>query len=234
IYMGLHTGGAVDHFAFKYFLGPPSPGLSSQGSSGITARGPLGGLQIGGNYEFSLFPFFHIPLYHIVAGIEIDDSAADITGQATVSNDIRSRLPYNATFGTRVEDFGTGRLRLGYAFGRFLPYATGGFAFAVTETYYNFSSPMFIASGASTVLRSGWPAHVGCIGMGAEYAITPSLSAKAEYVYVGINARRTLFSSGDDTLVSFGTRTMFHVIRLGLNYKFDLFSPSPPPVAARY
>ena len=37
----------------------------------------------------------------------------------------------------RFEDFGTARVRLGYAWGRFLPYLTAGFTYATTETYYN-------------------------------------------------------------------------------------------------
>jgi hypothetical protein len=32
--------------------------------------------------------------------------------------------------------------------------------------------------------------------------------------------------------VSFGTRSMHHIARFGLNYKFDLFSPTP--IVAKY
>ena len=48
---------------------------------------------------------------------------------------------------------------------------------------------------------------------------TFNLVASAEYL-----------TQPDGSSVSFGTRTMYHLVRLGLNYKFD-FSP---PVAAKY
>jgi outer membrane immunogenic protein len=221
-YVGINVGGGVDHFGFKFNVNTPRPAGYQEGTSGITSLGPLGGVQLGFNYQ--------LPCWHLVAGIEIDNSAADITGQTTINGILRSFLPYSLTTGTRVHDIGTGRLRIGYAWGRFLPYLTGGFTFGVIETYYNFSTPGFASSAASTALRSGVIPHVGAFGIGVEYAIDTHFSVKTEYLYEFINARRTLFAQPDGSSVSFGTRTMYHLVRLGLNYKFD-FSPA---VAAKY
>jgi outer membrane immunogenic protein len=221
-YAGVNVGGGVDHFGYKFDVNTPRPAGYQEGTSGVTSLGPLGGVQLGFNYQ--------LPFWHLVAGIEIDNSAADITGQSTVSGTLRSLLPYSLTSGTRVHDIGTGQLRIGYAWGRFLPYLTGGFTFGVIETYYNFSTPGFASSAASTALRSGVIPHVGAFGIGVEYAIDTHFSVKTEYLYEFINARRTLFLQPDGSSVSFGTRTMYHLVRLGLNYKFD-FSP---PVAVKY
>lgn len=221
-YAGINVGGGVDHFGFKYYVDPPRPSLFSQGSAGITALGPVGGLQFGANYT--------LPFGHIVAGIEIENSAAGISGQTTVYSPFRSKLPYSATFATRVDDFGSARLRIGYAWGRVLPYLAAGLTFGVIETSYNFSSPLFVNSAVSTAVRSGVFPHVGNGGIGIEYAIDSRFTVRTEYFYEFINARRVLFSPGDGTTVSFGTRTAYHIVRLGLNYKFDLLSP----VAARY
>jgi outer membrane immunogenic protein len=224
-YAGVNVGGGVDHFGFKWDVNTPRPSGYQEGSAGITSLGPLGGLQVGFNYKLPFFPFFPI-----VAGIEIDDSAAGLTGQTTVNGVLRSGLPFSATFGTEVYDFGTARFRLGYPWGRFLPYVTAGFTFGIIETSYNFSTPGFASSSASTAARTGAFPHVGAFGAGIEYAIDPHFTVKTEYLYEFINARRTLFLQPDGSSVSFGTRTMYHLVRLGLNYKFD-FSP---PVAVKY
>ena len=221
-YAGINVGGGFDHFAFDWDVNTPRPSGYQQGSAGITSLGPLGGLQLGFNYTLPFFP--------IVAGIEIDDSAADLTGQTTVSGVLRSFLPFSATFGTKVDDLGTARLRFGYPLGRFLPYFTGGFTFGIIETFYQFSTPGFSSSAESTALRSGVIPHVVTLGIGVEYALDPHFTVKTEYLYDAIDARRTLFLQPDGSSVSFGTRTMYHLVRLGLNYKFDFL----PPVAAKY
>jgi outer membrane immunogenic protein len=69
---GVHVGGGIDHFAFPYSIDVPGNWGYRQGRSGITAGGPLGGLQAGYN---SALPFFHI-----VAGFEIDSSVSGIRG----------------------------------------------------------------------------------------------------------------------------------------------------------
>ena len=114
-YLGINAGGGVDHFAFPFAI-LALPGGFIQGTNSITASGPIGGIQAGFNYE--------LPVFHIVAGIEIDNSASGIGGQTTVNGTLVSGAPAAATFGSKFEDFGTARIRLGYAWGRFLPYLT--------------------------------------------------------------------------------------------------------------
>ena len=133
-YLGIHAGGGVDHFAFPFAIFAPGGGFV-KGTNGITATGPIGGLQAGFNYE--------LPFFHIVAGIEIDNSASGIRGQGTVNGTLLSGAPATAIFGSKFEDFGTARLRLGYAWGRFLPYLTGGFTYGTIETFYSVAMPGF-------------------------------------------------------------------------------------------
>jgi len=84
------------------------------------------------------------------------DLSAGISGQTTVNGAFPSGLPFSATFGSRVDDIGTARLRLGYAWGRFLPYLMAGFTYGVIETSYTFAMPGFFSSAASTAVRSGY------------------------------------------------------------------------------
>jgi len=108
-YLGVHAGGGVDHFGFPFAIFVPARGGFVKGTDGITATGPIGGLQAGFNYE--------LPFFHIVAGIEIDNSASGIRGQTTVNGTLLSGAPASAVFGSKFEDFGSARLRLGYAGG---------------------------------------------------------------------------------------------------------------------
>ena len=198
----------------------------TQGWSGITAGGPLGGLQAGYNYA--------LPFFHIVAGFEIDSSVSGIRGQTSVNGMLVNGLPVGATFGSKFEDFGTARVRLGYASGRFLPYLTAGFTYATTQTYYSVATPALFTTGSITETRTGVFPHVGAFGIGLEYAIDQHFTVKAEYLYEFINSRSVLFTPAPGSTINFNTRTMYHVGRVGLNYKFDWLSPSAAPVVAKY
>ena len=224
-YLGIHAGGGVDHFAFPFAIFVPGGGFV-KGTNGITASGPIGGLQAGFNYE--------LPFFHIVAGIEIDNSASGIRGQTTVNGTLLSGAPATATFGSKFEDFGTARLRLGYAWGRFLPYLTGGFTYGTIETFYSVATPGFFNTGSSTATRSGVFPHVGAVGIGAEYAIAQNFTVKVEYLYDFINARQVVFNPVAGSSIQFNTRTMYHIARVGLNYHFDWLSPLAAPVVAKY
>ena len=225
-YAGVNVGGGIDHFAFPYAVNVPGPNGYTQGRDGITAGGPIGGIQAGYNYE--------LPFWHLVAGVEIDVEAAGIVGQTRVNGALGSGLPVSATFGSKFEDFGTGRVRLGYAWGRLMPYVTAGFTFATTETFYDVVAPGFAATGSSTSTRSGIFPHVGVGGIGVEYAIAPNFTVKAEYLYEFINARPVVFNPAASAVILFNTRTMYHIGRVGLNYKFDWLSPPASAIVAKY
>jgi outer membrane immunogenic protein len=225
-YLGVHAGGGLDHFAFPFDIFVPAPGGFLKSTSGITASGPIGGLQAGFNYE--------LPYFHIVAGIEIDNSASGIRGQTTVNGTLVSGAPATATFGSKFEDFGTARVRLGYAWGRFLPYLTGGFTYGTIETLYSVATPGFFNAGSSTATRSGVFPHVGAVGIGAEYAVAPNFTVKVEYLYDFINAHPEVFNPVAGSSIPFGTRTMYHIARVGLSYHFGWLSPLATPVVAKY
>ncbi len=67
----------------------------------------------------------------------------------------------------------------------------------------------------------------GVVGIGAEYAITDHFSVKAEYLYDFNGARWDQLNSPATGIVGFGTRAMYHIARLGLNYKFESFGGAP-------
>lgn len=224
-YVGAHGGLGFDHYAFKYAI--DVPGAAFTGTDGIDGFGPMLGLQAGFNYQIPI-GFFRGGL---VFGVELDNSWTGIYGTTYGTGVPPSGLGV-ATFGGRFLNIGTARLRIGYALDRFLFYVTGGFAYGITKTYYDLVTvDGFHSAGSRTVTRSGVPGHVGALGFGVEYAINQNWTVRAEYFYDGINAHYEVFNPVDGASVGFGTRTMYHVGRIGVNYKFDWAAPQPAPLS---
>lgn len=98
------------------------------------------------------------------------------------------------------------RARVGYAFDRFLPYITGGFAYGNIRTGFYF--PRLGASYGKDDFQVGYT-----IGAGLEYAIIDNFTAKVEYLYVDLD-RASIPTLG----VKVGAD--LSVVRAGVNYKF--------------
>jgi len=232
VYIGVNGGGGFDHFGFPY-TAYAVPAVGVVGTSGINSGGPVAGAQVGFNMMLTSVPIFGsllngLPLVdHMVTGLELDTDWANLHGSSSVPFG-----PASLAFGTRVEDFGTARWRIGYAFDRLLVYLTGGLTFATIQTSYSIGAPYSLGS-ITTTTRTGIPPRIGVAGGGLEYALTNKWTVKAEYLYDYVGARYALSNPAPGVQVGFGTRTMYHIARIGLNYKFDLFAP-PAPVIAKY
>ncbi len=144
------------------------------------AWGFAGGLQLGYNYQIN----------QVVVGAEADWSLANIGDTAG---------GVEAT----INNFGTIRGRVGIAADRFMPYITGGYAFANTEVR--------AAGGSDTAFHNGW-----VVGAGVEYAWTNNITTKLEGLYADFDNENY-----GGTLPP-GTRAGAEVflIRTGLNFKF--------------
>jgi outer membrane immunogenic protein len=99
---------------------------------------------------------------------------------------------------------GTTRLRVGYAWDRWLPYLTGGAAFGNIKM-----TPNTGLSESKT--KVGWTA-----GAGVEWAFAGTWSAKFEYLYVDLGKATCGAACVLSTDVSFKAS----VVRLGVNYRF--------------
>jgi outer membrane immunogenic protein len=211
-YAGVNGGYGLDHVSFPYSVTLPGGSIVS-GQSGLTERGPLFGGQVGYNYEIANVPI----IGHAVVGVEADTDWSNINGSVTFGTSQGLE-----TFGTRIENFGSLRGRVGYNFDRLLLYISGGLAYATTENYY--SVPGFSGSYTATHL----PLRFGAFGAGLEYALTDNWSVKGEYMYNYVSVGWNVYPPDVDYM----SRATFHIVRFGLNYKFDLFEPTP--VVAKY
>lgn len=188
------------------FGNPPGTQLFSVDRS-LHPGGALGGGQLGYNYQIG----------SAVLGFESDFSW---TGQSGVSNFRASRFVlgedyvYQETLRAQLEYMGTVRGRFGYAFGMFMPYVTGGFAWGRATADFNsvltqlFGPTQTIAKSQSRMLTGG------TIGAGIEYAFAPKWSVKAEYLYVDLGKK--IFFDGQSG-GAFGFQD--HVLRLGINFR---------------
>jgi outer membrane immunogenic protein len=150
----------------------------------FNVSGALAGGTIGYNLQMS----------QIVLGAEADIDASWIRGtDATVCCETRNTW------------MGTARVRLGYAFDRWLPFISGGAAFGDVRM-----TPLGFASATDT--RFGWTA-----GGGLEYAFMGAWSAKVEYLYADLGRS----SCGAGTCgVANDVTFKANIVRGGINYHF--------------
>lgn len=171
LYAGVHAG-----YGFGTVTG--SAGTRFQDPTGF-----LGGGQIGYNLQSG----------NVVYGLETDLSYAHIQGKNNTLGIAGSK--------NTLDYLGTVRGRVGYAFDRFLPYLTGGFA-------YGGSSISVPGVGKSSPVHYGWT-----LGGGIEYAITNNITAKLEGLYVDLSDQKVL---GGAAKSGFETG----IVRAGVNAKF--------------
>lgn len=214
IYVGINAGAAFrtsnNNNSGYYGYGYPYYGYGyGFGNNNNNSRVAfIGGGQVGYNWQFG----------QVVLGFEVD-------------NQYRSSFNSNnnSVFGSnsnRGNFLGTARGRLGYSITpMFMIYATGGLAYGTTDvTDSGFQIPTYgVQGGGLRSFRVGYT-----IGGGLEYAFTPNWSVKAEYLYVDLRKdnNNNLFNNNNSQ------RNQFHVGRVGLNYRFNMFGGSAPVVAA--
>jgi outer membrane immunogenic protein len=170
-YIGINGGGGFGRSDFS----APFPTDSFNTSGGL-----IGG-TLGYNYQMD----------NVVLGVEGDIDWSNIRGSA----------PCAATScETRNNWLGTARGRLGYAFGNFMPYVTGGLAVGDIKS-------SIAGVGEATETKAGWTA-----GGGVEAHINGPWSVKAEYLFVDLGRGGSVLGSD--------SKFQTHIVRAGLNYKF--------------
>ena len=195
VYRGVHS--VIAYYNWTGFYAGINGGYA-RGNSDWTLAGIVGvatkpkGFLVGGtlgyNYQTGSF----------VWGLEGDIDYSDVKGEAACLRIL--------TCETRNRWLATARVRLGYAFDRFMPYVTGGGAFGDVRATVN---PIGLSASDT---RVGWTA-----GGGIEYAFLGNWTAKLEYLYVDLGSFDTGFTA---PFLTNKVDLQMHVVRAGLNYKF--------------
>ncbi len=153
-----------------------------------TSRAVVAGGTVGYNYQMG----------QTVLGLEGDGDWSDIRGSTNGGTCTGTSCE------TRNDWLATARGRVGYAFGRFMPYLTAGGAFGDIKA-------TAAGLGSQTTTRAGWTA-----GGGARSAIAGPWSAKIEYLYVDLGKGNCDTVCGPATSANFTT----NLVRAGVNYRF--------------
>jgi len=202
-YAGVNMGGGFGRVT------DPDAGSDSEV---IKTSGAMSGLQVGYNQQIGVYVF----------GLEADYAMARIKGHLSQSaSGVLSGFSVTgtATVESKLESFGTIRARAGVALNSALLFATGGYAYGrnmITGSgSATVSSPAGSASGALVFSdlqwMSGWT-----LGGGVEYAFSPNISSKFEYLYADLG--KATFYKG--TLTEIKIANKVSILRAGVNYRF--------------
>lgn len=154
--------------------------------------GFVGGATLGYNYQHGQF----------VIGVETDFSGANIEGSTTIQ--------CAPGCDSSIDWLWTLRGRLGYDFGGWMPYVTGGLAVANVELQTS-----GLATNSDTL--TGYT-----VGGGLEVRLDQNWSIKGEYLYVKLDDVETQLP----TVLITGEFEDTNILRVGINYKFgDSDSP---------
>jgi len=202
-YVGVHGGYGWGH----------TQDTHNPNAFGQTLTGGFGGAQIGYNYQLQ---------NNIVLGAEAD------VAYSGVGKDWGGSNQFDPYYGEdKIDWSGTIRARVGYSADRFMPYITGGLAWAnvdhklgcdanrVAVTIGGCKAP-FETSKSDTAW--GWT-----VGAGVEYAVTNNVTVKAEYLYTDLGKNDVTLVDVNYPTNPVNNRefdTSYNSVKLGLNYKF--------------
>jgi outer membrane immunogenic protein len=230
-HVGVNAGFAYDDYHFAVFATDPVLGGVFSRSKVYTS-GPIGGGQVGCDYQLP---------WNIVIGVEADFDGAAVRGSRSFVGPLSggpAGLLGGVSTSTRVNAFGSIRGRIGYAFDHLLfadnvlIYLTAGAAYgSIRDSATAFAGPDF-ATWTRNRNPFGAGKEPGVVGIGIEKMITPNLSVDLTYHYHYMGAATPVITLLPAGQAGFGTRSMYHIARVGLNYHFGWGAPAP--VVARY
>jgi outer membrane immunogenic protein len=218
-YLGGNAGYAFGSNTARTTSTSPIPqallaGAYIPGGAKFDKGGFTGGGQLGYNYQIG----------SLVVGLETDIQYVD--RDETITRAAQPN-PFIATttYHSKLDYLGTVRGRIGYAFDRWMIYATGGLAYGdVTSGYALTTTTNTALVSARGATETGY-----AIGGGVEYAMpmfnlgSSAATIKVEYLHYDLGKRTV-------TTLSFGVPVFANrfknegdIVRAGLNWKFGGF-----------
>lgn len=184
---------------------------TSPASLNMQNAGFLAGGQLGYNWQNE----------KTILGVEGDLNYAQIGG----ANAATSTFPLTTTINQNIRWLSTLRARIGtLASPSMLVYLTAGAGWGGTTLAIDQRNTTMPCTSSDVCLstrennwQSGWTA-----GTGVEYAATPCLTFKAEYLYLSLGKLRfNSFDMSAEEQTSYQVSTLFNtnIVRLGINYK---------------
>ncbi|MGU3492905.1 outer membrane protein [Xanthobacteraceae bacterium A53D] len=194
-YLGLHAGAGQTTNAWGIATGDLAPSVPLAYPVDTISGSGLAGGQIGYNYQ----------LGNIVLGVELDASAGQLSSRARCGDG------WTSVCNAETNALGTLTARVGYAFDNMLVYGKAGGAFASSS----FALPGTLYAGryVGSDTATGWT-----LGGGVEVALTPQVSAKAEYAYMDFGSGTVDLHSGA-AMSQIELSRSAQVVKVGLNWR---------------
>lgn len=220
-YIGLNAGASWGEYRFdsisQTFVGGPGPAVFAQTAFAAGREtGFVGGYQSGYNLQFG----------SVVLGIETDTQILQLERRFALGPAAVGAFAPGDSFSVESSFTGSGRVRAGLAFDRFLVYGTGGFAYAVAQERASYVARPAPGSVALTFrdddkYLTGWT-----VGAGVEYALTNGLSVGVEYRHTDFGRERFNLgaftdAAGNSWAVSSQTKLATDSVTAKVNVKFD-------------
>ena len=201
---GFYVGGHVGAGLLEDQFNPQGAGtVTPGGSATVGTSGVLAGGQAGINYEFAPW----------VIGIEGSWTSSNINGSQTVAaTSAVFAQPLLVREKANPQWLAAATARVGYAADAWLFYVKGGGAW-IKDNYNQSILVNGVAAANQTMndTRSGFTA-----GVGVEYGLTESFSAKVEYDFYDFGSTTYAF-----TAAPMSVKNDLHAITFGLNYRFN-------------
>jgi outer membrane immunogenic protein len=195
-YAGLQIGGAssepsctADAVSLDTAVGPCVDFEGAQHTGGLASGSVIGGGKIGADYQWG----------NVVLGVvgEFDWTSLHGTDTTTATELVNFPNPItgpsvffpgdSVTASARIDWLASVRGRIGWAFGNFLAYGTGGVAFTQIKTSISFvpgpEDDFPALSGGGTSHKTG-----GVAGAGFEYMLSPHVSVAGEVLWYGFGS----------------------------------------------
>jgi outer membrane immunogenic protein len=238
-YIGAHIGSAWGTKEWTLNFDEPDFGPFPLGQTQV--NGFLGGPTAGFNYQVDRWVF----------GVEGQFSWADVKGSSGCNNFFFEGKAEFPAFGSlscnaKVDWLATLAARVGWTIDHALLYVKGGGAWVHDKFAVNcapiiegceggpfISGPGTVWSGSRT--RAGW-----MWGAGVEYAFTPNWSAKIEYDFMDFGTHRvnlglnTANAECECDFLPVDINQRIHLVKAGVNYRFNWFGFGKAPVVANY
>lgn len=216
-YLGANVGYGSSNGDVPFTFDPVYFGGAVAGGNATTrlsprAKGALGGIQIGYNYQMG----------STVVGVEADYEFASMRGTDTF---LGGGGAFMNTSERKITSLGTLRARAGWLPSNpLLLYVTGGLAYGNTSLNITETNTATCAlspgclSATDSGTKAGWT-----LGGGGEWMFAPKWSLKAEYLYVDLGSRSATVTFPFGPAGNFYTGTtkfQENIVRGGINYHF--------------
>jgi outer membrane immunogenic protein len=209
-YAGLNAGAVwgdddVSWLVTSGFTAAGAADLNNSSPGRVRTAGFTGGGQLGYNFQFQ----------SLVAGLEADVQYTAVDGTRSILSQVFLN-PYAQSVDSHW--LSTTRGRLGFAYGPWLLYGTGGLAVAHVGYSDNFLGLHGVGpiNSSSDYTALGWTA-----GGGAEWAFASRWSVKLEYLFVDLGSHTDSATNATGRAVVAHMHSLTEdIARIGVNYRF--------------